>query len=264
MRKSDGPEGAGEGKGEQPVGSGDRRAVVQSVSRALDVLELLRESGRPLSAADIAKAAELERTIVYRLLRTLAQREMISESDGAYSLGPSAVLLGQRFLGNLPLRRVALPYMVDLQTKVLKDHPWTLALSMSINDLSAVIERMWTPATPLGLVLDLGDTQPLYRTAAGRAILAHRTEAEIHAMLDPDHQDLLPELDKIRAAGGVALVDGSETFGLQAIACVIRRDETAVAAIGIGGVDLGEELAYNSRLAMQIRHAAEAIGRMIP
>lgn len=263
MRRTDGPGATERGDADQSSG-GDRRAIVQSVSRALDVLDLLREAGGPLSAADIAKATGLDRTVVYRLLRTLSQRGMIGESDGMFTLGPAAVLLGQRFLGNLPLRRIALPYMVDLQTKALRDHPWTLALSMSVGGLSTVIERIWTPATPLGLVLDLGDTTPLTRTAGGRAMLAYRDEAEVAALITDDNPDLLPQMAEIRGAGGVALVDGSTTYGLQAVACAIRhRDGSAVAAIGVGGVALGAELAYDSALATQLRHAADAIGRML-
>lgn len=242
----------------------DRRAVVQSVSRALDVLDLLRDAGGPLPAADIAKTTGLDRTVVYRLLRTLAQRGMIGEEGGGFALGPAVALFGQRYLDSMPLRRMALPYMIDLQTKALQDRPWTLSLWIQVGRLSVAIERMWTPTTPLGLVLDLGDTVLLDRTAAGRSMLAYLGETEIPDVLGDGHDDMPPVLEEIRAAGGVATVEGSTTRGLQAIACAIRRaDGSAPAAIGVGGVDLGDELAQNSALATQLRHAAEAIGRML-
>lgn len=244
--------------------SRDRRSVTQSVTRALDVLDLLRTADGSLSAAEIAERADLDRTVVYRLLRTLADRGMVGERSGRFALGPAVVLLGQRYLDNLPLRRIALPYMIDLQTKVLRDNPWTLALSIAIDPLSVVIERMWTAATPLGLVLDLGDLDALDRTAAGRSMLAYRGEPEIGHILGDDRHDLAPILEEVRAAGGVALVDGSTTFGLQAVACAIRgADGGASAAIGVAGVDLGDELAPDSSLATQLRHAAEAVSRML-
>ncbi|ODU05967.1 MAG: hypothetical protein ABS81_06000 [Pseudonocardia sp. SCN 72-86] len=244
--------------------SRDRRALVQSVSRALDILDLLREAGRPMSPADLAKAADLDRTVVYRLLRTLSQRQMVSEGESGFTLGPETVLLGHRYLDALPLRRIALPYMIDLQTKFLQDRPWTLALFIAIGRLGAVVERMWTAATPLGLVLDQGATSPLEVTAAGRGLLAYLDAAEAEAILKEQYSALRPSLEEIRAANGVALLHPSTSNGLEAVACVIRRpDGTPVAAIGVGGLDLGAELATDSTLATQLRHAADAIGRMI-
>ena len=40
-------------------------------------------------------------------------------------------------------------------------------------------------------------------------------------------------------------------------------DGGASAAIGVAGVDLGDELAPDSSLASRLRHAAEAISRML-
>ena len=243
-------------------GAENRRAVVQSVDRALDVLLLLQRAPAPVGVADIARTIGLERTVVYRLLRTLRQREMVTESDGAFTLGPATMLLGQRYLENLPLRRVALPFMVDIREKVLRDHPWTLALAVPVGGLSTVIERMWTAATPLGLVLEVGDTLPLYRSAAGRSMLAYGHEST----LDPageEYPDLGPVLDEIRKNGGIALVDGTTTSGLQAVACAITSaDGVAIAAIGVGGLDLSAELSAKSPLATHLRHAADAIGRL--
>jgi IclR family transcriptional regulator, acetate operon repressor len=242
----------------------DRRSLVQSVSRAFDVLDVLRRNGRPMPPADVARTMNLDRTVVYRLLRTLAQRGMVTEETNGFALGAGTVLLGHGFLDNLPLRRIALPYMIDLQTKMLDGQPWTLALFIRVGGLSAVIERMWTPATPLGLVLEQGVTVPLGLTAAGRSILACLAEADAREILGDGHDELAPALDEIRTAGGIGLVDGTTTNGLPAVACAIRRpDGSPAGAIGVGGVELGAQLATDSALATQLRHAAESIGRVI-
>lgn len=246
------------------TGANERRSLVQSVSRALDVLDILRANDRPMPATDVARAINLDRTVVYRLLRTLAQRGMVSEQTNGFALGAATVLLGHGFLDNLPLRRIALPYMIDLQTKMLDGQPWTLALFIPVGGLSIVIERMWTPATPLGLVLEQGVTVPLALTAAGRSILAYLDEANTRETLGESYDQLAPALDEIRAAGGIALVDGSTTNGLPAVACAIRRPNGSPAgAVGVGGLELGPQLATNSTLATQLRQAADAVERLI-
>lgn len=51
------------------------RSVSQTLSRGIQVLEVLAAEGRPLTAQQIATALGLSRPVVYRLLRTLAQHQ---------------------------------------------------------------------------------------------------------------------------------------------------------------------------------------------
>ena len=92
-----------------------RRAVVQSVGRAFEILEILKDATVPMSALELARATGLDRTVVHRLLRTLSQHGMTIEERGTFRLGPSSVLLAHRYLDNLLVRRLALPYLLDIQ-----------------------------------------------------------------------------------------------------------------------------------------------------
>jgi DNA-binding IclR family transcriptional regulator len=71
-----------------PDGRRSPRSSVQSVARACDILAILGDSNVPLSALEIANASGLDHTVVHRLLRTLAERDMVVEDRGAYGLGP--------------------------------------------------------------------------------------------------------------------------------------------------------------------------------
>lgn len=97
---------------------------MQYVARAFDVLNTLLDSTSPMSVP----------------------------------VGSGVDSVADRYLDDLLVRRLALPYMVELQANDIADRPWTATLSVAVGAKSAVIERIWTTRTPLDLVLAVGDT----------------------------------------------------------------------------------------------------------
>ncbi|MGH3466660.1 MAG: IclR family transcriptional regulator [Thermocrispum sp.] len=243
-----------------------RRSVVQSVTRAFDILNLLRDTASPMSVQEIARSSGLDRTVVHRLLRSLLHQSMVVEERGLFRLGPAPILLANRYLDDLLVRRLALPYMVELQANDIADQPWTATLSVAVGDVSAVIERIWTPKTPLDLVLSIGDTFPMHTTATGRSMLAYYDTARLAQTIGNKRaEELAPVLEDVRAAGGVGTSKGEAVPGVEAIAAVIlSRRKVPVAAVSVSGVDLGDQMDVVSPLASTLRRAAGAIGQMLP
>lgn len=248
--------------GESPA---SRRSVVQSVTRAFDVLNVLRDANSAMTVQELARSTGLDRTVVHRLLRSLQQQSMVLEERGLFRLGAASILLANRYLDDLLVRRLALPYMVELQENEISDKPWTATLSVAVGDVSAVIERIWTPSTPLDLVLAIGDTFPMHTTATGRSMLAYYPPEQLERTVGPERAAKLePVLDNVRASGGVGLSKGEAVPGVEAIAAVIlSRRQVPVAAISVSGVDLGEQLDETSSLASTLRRAATAIGQVL-
>ncbi|MEU5401440.1 IclR family transcriptional regulator [Streptomyces sp. NPDC005963] len=242
-----------------------RRSVVQSVTRAFDLLNLLRDSTAPMSVQEIARSAGLDRTVVHRLLRSLLPQGMVVEERGLFGVGPASILLANRYLDDLLVRRLALPYMVELQANDIADKPWTANLSVAVGDVSAVIERIWTPSTPLDLVLSVGDTFPIDSTATGRSILAYYEPDRLVDTVGAQRAaELADTFASVRSAGGVGLSRGEAVPGVEAVAAVIlSRRQAPVAAISVSGVDLGDQMDSVSPLAQTLRRAAAAIGQMI-
>ncbi|MEV7007320.1 IclR family transcriptional regulator C-terminal domain-containing protein [Streptosporangium sp. NPDC051022] len=236
------------------------------MTRAFEVLYLLRDTSLPLSVQEIARETGLDRTVVHRLLRSLLQQSMVIEERGLFRIGPASVLLANRYHDDLLVRRLALPYMVELQANDIADKPWTANLSIVVDDVSAVIERIWTPRTPLDLVLSLGDTFPVHSTATGRSMLAYYEPDKLVETIGAERSaELAPVLESVRAAGGVGLSKGEAVPGVEAIAAVIlSRRQTPIAAISVSGIDLGDQMDHVSPLASTLRRAASAIGQMIP
>jgi DNA-binding IclR family transcriptional regulator len=85
------------------------RSVSQTLSRGLQVLEVLAAEGRPLTAQQIAAALGLSRQVVYRLLRTLSQHGLLSTEagNGRYDLGLGLLTLSRSVQKDL--RHAAFP-----------------------------------------------------------------------------------------------------------------------------------------------------------
>jgi len=88
--------------------------VSQTLSRGLQVLEVLAAEGRPLTAQQIATALGLSRPVVYRLLRTLAQHHLLSTevANGVYDLGLGLLTLSRSVQKDL--RGAAFPVIRSL------------------------------------------------------------------------------------------------------------------------------------------------------
>ncbi|WP_328394057.1 IclR family transcriptional regulator [Nocardia sp. NBC_00416] len=242
-----------------------RRSTVQAVDRAMMLLQALQGHRGTRTVLDLSEQTGIDRTVAHRLLKTLSRSAMVVEESGAYGLGPEAVLLANSYVDSMRVRRIALPYMLEMQSHDIAGSPWTVSLSIPVGAVSAVIERIWTPTTPLDIVLSSGDSFPLAATATGRSILAHYSDQKVVETVGPDAVDeLRPILDEVRRSGGVGISHGEAIVGVDGIAAAIQSaDGTPVASLGVSGVDLGDQLTPDSRLAHKLRRNALAIGRML-
>lgn len=93
---------------------GTDRSVSQTLSRGLQVIEVLAEAGEPMTAQEIASALGVSRSIVYRLLRTLAQHHILNPdvAEGQFALGLGLMTLSRGVHKNL--REAAHPILGEL------------------------------------------------------------------------------------------------------------------------------------------------------
>src|SRR4051794_26108473 len=93
--------------GKVPRGSADR-SVLQSVQRAARVLDEVCHRGT-VTINDLATALDLDRTIVYRLVRTLESEGLLESASNGYRMGRRALMLGNAYIESLPVVRASLP-----------------------------------------------------------------------------------------------------------------------------------------------------------
>jgi IclR family transcriptional regulator, acetate operon repressor len=232
------------------------RSQLQSVQRAVRVLEVIAASHGVSTVSDIANAVELERTIVHRILRTLQDAGLVVKADGRYKIGVRGLLLGNAYLEHLALRRVALPYVQNLLYIQFRDHPWAITLFVPAGRFVAVVNQLFTPDSPFDLMMEIGTSFLAQDTAAGRAIVAYLPEYEAEQLLGAaGHAELAPRLEQIRAAEGV---DSNVILGMTAVSAVIRDSAGyPVGALTLSGYDVGE---HRATVDVALRRAAAAIG----
>ncbi len=84
---------------------------IQSVERALRILEQFTLSEPKITLSDLAKKTGLKRTTCYGIAETLLKHKYLDydESTGKYSLGVSNYILGQLYAQSMEIRAIASP-----------------------------------------------------------------------------------------------------------------------------------------------------------
>jgi len=243
-------------------GEPKRSLTVQSVDRAFDVMAELARSAQALSALELSRRVGLHRTIVHRLLRTLVRYEIAQEvGGGAYRLGPGILEFSAPYVNNLRMRRIALPHMVDLNSRGIGERGLSLTLGVPTPEHIVIIERVWNRRTSLDSFLAIPVGLPLLHSAAGRAYLAALPEERAqHIAGDSAYQELAPRLAEVRAAQGVAFAQNEITPGIAAIAVVLQTAPgVPVGTLVVAGAMQASDLTVESELSVAMMRAARII-----
>lgn len=236
------------------------RSRVQSAQRAARLLDLLAEQGAGTSQ-QLGEAAGLDRTIAHRLLKTLESCGLAVQVGSAWELGPSILGLGMAYLERHPFPVTARPYGIDLQRKVVADRPWVVSLGMPVGNEVVLVEQFWGPGSPLDIIHSIGKRLSMTRSATGLAILSALDESEAIARVgEEQYEEVRHLLGEIRANDGLYISTGMVSSGVSAAATAVR-DATGrpVGSINISGIDLEDELSYDSDLSLRLLRTAASI-----
>jgi IclR family acetate operon transcriptional repressor len=238
-----------------------RATTLQSVERACQVLEHLAHCDQPQTALQVSRSMRLERTAVHRLLRTLADTGMAStDGNGHYSIGARALTVGLSYIEQMHVRRVALPYMMELSLEY-TEHPWSIVLAIFDGRDILLVERLWNPRTPLDSLMEIGGRMPVDRTAAGWAYLAQLTDEEALAIVGKERfAQIEPRIAQARASGGVAFAHAELQPGIDALSApILDATGRPIAVLIVGGTDFESEIHPDSQTAQRVMRMASHI-----
>src|SRR3990172_4385307 len=156
------------------------RYAVDVVDRAVDVLELLRDVGRPLSLQEISLRLEMVKSSTFRLLCTLERRGYVErvDGDGRYRLGVQWRSFQQDLPAHQPLTEVAVPYM----RRLLEQFGETINLGVLREGEVLYLEMLESPHS-FRMAAKVGSRSPVHSTALGKAIVAFLPRVEIDAIM---------------------------------------------------------------------------------
>lgn len=245
-------------------------AAVQSVDRALLVLEILAKAGQA-GVTEIAGELGVHKSTVSRLIAVLESRGFVEQVSGRgkYRLGFAIARLARATSGHLDLARLSQDVCDDL----------TDALGETTNVAILDEDRIVNVVESIGpgeitLRTWVGQNCPAHATSSGKVLLAGLDAAEVGARLaDPlptftphtiaSLADLMADLATVRSRGWASVTEELEV-GLNAVAAPVRdADGQVVAALSVSGPSyrLGQD--QLDEVAKQTMAAAEAVSRRL-
>jgi DNA-binding IclR family transcriptional regulator len=213
---------------------GDRPTLIQSVQRALRIIEVIGEHDGRARAKEVARAAGLPLATTYHLLRTCTHEGWLQRlDDGSYVLGHRIDVVRTQGTAarGIAHARPALEWLRDALCGA-------VYLARYVDGEIVVAEIVDSARAPR-IDLWVGMHDAAHATALGKCILGQlpETEREDYLARHPLH-DLTPRtvVDRRRlhlpAIGGIAVDDGEYAIGVSCLGATVASGHEA-AAVGV-------------------------------
>lgn len=222
-----------------------RSGNVQSVDRALQLLEILGEDAEGYRLTDLAARSGLSLSTVHRLLTTLEVRQFVQfdQTDSLWHIGRTAFQVGSSFAQQKNFVAPALPYLRQLRDQTRETANLGVAVDGRVIFLAQVESREIMRA-----ITRVGGTTPMVNSGIGKALLSTYSAADVASIvatygmhkLTPNSLtragDLKDNLEKIRHQG-YSVDDEEFQQGLRCIAApVYNHQGEAFCAISVSGL----------------------------
>jgi IclR family acetate operon transcriptional repressor len=217
--------------------------TIQSVVRALDVLELLA-SNDGMTLSEVSSVLSQSPATIYRVLATLQARDIVEVTPKSqlWNIGPAAFKIGYSFLRRSSVVDRSRPVMRDLMVQTGE----TANLGIEKSDMVMFVSQVETHET-IRAFFPPGTQSPLHASGIGKALLAHYSQDRMTRLLRDntlakftdktitDPEELLKEMAQIRAQG-YAFDDEEKNQGMRCIAApILNFFGEAVAGISVSG-----------------------------
>ena len=165
--------------------------LVPAVARAIAILEILGEEGRPLASNEIARRLGLPKSSTANICLELEASRMIVRRDGGYALGRRTVELGGQYLSSID----ALREYYDLCTylPIVSRESSRIAILNGTDDLYL---GKYEGRQQIRLTANIGDRFPASCTATGKALMALLPPGEVKARYQEDPSALVKLTEK--------------------------------------------------------------------
>lgn len=246
---------------------------VQSVWRALDLLEAFPKYGPELGLTAIADALGLSKATAYRLLSTLEARGYVERCPDSrkYRLGARTLELGAYFQSQLDIRRLALPFLRRMAAETNE----AAFLCIREDDEALCIERVEAQQQVNIFTLRVGGRQPLHCGGAPRALLAGMHNEQLRAYAKrtglpsftpytiSTWDELMRDVENTRRQGYV-LSQEDVVEGIAAIGAPVHNHTgKVVAAISLSGLVARYNAENVPQLAQIVLFNARAISNIL-
>ncbi len=215
----------------------DDRYMVPGLVRGLAVLEAFTSEKPALTLNELAKAVELSRSSVYRLVYTLTELGFL-EREGqnkTYRLGSRVLRLGFAYLASQEVVEIARPHLAKLRDTT------NCSAHLGILDGTDILYvARYADRKALTSRVQVGARLPAHATSIGRAILSQFTASEIRRRFKDTPMSRFSDITPTDVEGLIALLarDAARGYvlshsafepGIASIAAPIFNEDGAVA-----------------------------------
>src|SRR4051795_9961708 len=252
--------------------NGERSSVaaVQSVDRALSVLEILAAHGE-VGVTEVAAELGVHKSTAFRLVAVLESRGFVEQlaDRGKYRLGFGVVRLAGAAAAQLDIAQQGRAVCGALAAELEE----TVNIAILDSDRAVNISQVRGPAA-LSTHNWVGQGTPLHATSSGKVLLAYAPDAVRKSALSrelqrftpatiTDPEELRQHLDGIVERGWGSTVEEYEA-GLSAVAAPVRgADGDVVAALSVSGPSFRMDSEDFPRLARRVLTAADELSRRL-
>ena len=217
---------------------------VQSLERALTILNKLSEYPDGIQISRLAEQVGLTKGTIHRLLATLANMNYVvkDEETDRYKLGLQVLFLSRNLLNNSNIVNIAKPYLEKLSQEVNE----TVHLCIEDNGEVIYIDKIESNQT-IRMYSRIGSRAPMYCTAVGKVLLSGKNPDDFNELVSKidfipktpttitSKEDFINEIEKVKAQG-FALDNSENEAALRCIASPIY-DHTGkiIASFSISG-----------------------------
>jgi DNA-binding IclR family transcriptional regulator len=217
---------------------------LQSLDRAVAVLDLLGESEGPLGLADVCERMDLHKSTAHRALMVLERCGLIERTpENRFRLGLKLYELGTRAVEQIDLRARVHPWFRRLSAQVGE----TVHLGVLQKTSVVYLDKVEPSNRRVWLSSRIGTSNPVYCTAMGKAMMAFLPEemqAEImgkirfvrythRTLMTPEA--LMRSLERVRRRG-YAIDDEEVEEGVRCIgAPILNETGHPMAAVSVSG-----------------------------
>ena len=242
---------------------------VESVTRAIKIIECFSESGFELDLSEIVHKTNLPKATVHRILATLKNGGLVNQDseNRKYKLSLKLFELGSLVFRKLKLREAALPFIEELSEKSGE----TVHLGILDKDEVISIEKA-DSSFSLRSSIYIGKRAPAYCTGVGKALLAFQPPDKTRLLLQSkrkkytantitDANKLKEELEKVRKEG-FAVDNMEHEEGVRCVAAPLRNYEgKVVASISISGPSIRITEGKIPQLVLMVKETAKNISK---
>src|ERR1700704_2627090 len=221
-----------------------RDGGVQSVDRALLIIETLAEDDEGYRLSDLSVRTGLSTSTVHRLLTTLEKRRFVQfdRDESMWHVGAQSFAVGSTFVRRRNFATQALPYL-----RKLRDQTRETANLAVVDDGAMVVLTRVESREIMRSVTKAGGRVPMVASGLGKALLATYSEQDVFAIIQRDGMPRLTSKSIVQAGElckslhdirrqGYSVDDEEALIGLRCVSAVVYDDcSEPLAAISVSG-----------------------------